>query len=577
MKIYSNIVPEEVVRKKQLDTLRIISNAIEKSFGPMGSHTAIAKPLGNSIEVDYTKDGYTIVDHMVFKDTIEESVQKMITDLTHHIVKEVGDGTTSAVILAKNIFEQLYYNESINLSTTSPSKIVNVFTDVVNIIKDMIMEESRECTIEDIYNIALISTNNNKDMAAIIKNIYDKFGMEVFIDVGTSITTENIVKEYDGMTLDTGLADMCFVNDHKNNSCSIRNPKIYVFKDPIDTPEMLGFLDAILAINILNPCRPNCMEEPIPTVILCKTLSPDTSSYFETVCKLLNSPGGDNIPLLIVSDIHQEDLLEDIAHMCGAPLIKKYLNPDIQEEDINKGLAPTPETIKDFCGSADLIVSDLTKTKFINPAKMFNEDGSYSDEYKSILAFLENELKKAQDAGEGINKTGKLKRRINSFKGNMIDLLIGGVSNSDRNNLKASVEDAVLNCRSAAKYGVGYGANFMAFRAITELLNNNNYVGNEIARIIRNAYLNLCTTLYGSMVGDIEEGKAIAENTIKMNCPLNIRTNRYDETVLSSIRSDIVILDTVCKILTMMFTCNQYLVPTPAHNIYLDEISNKDK
>ena len=65
--------------------------------------------------------------------------------------------------------------------------------------------------------------------------------------------------------------------------------------------------------------------------------------------------------------IHQEDLLEDIAHMCGAPLIKKYLNPDIQKEDIDKGLAPTPETIRDFCGSADLVVSDLSKTKFINP------------------------------------------------------------------------------------------------------------------------------------------------------------------------------------------------------------------
>ena len=141
--------------------------------------------------------------------------------------------------------------------------------------------------------------------------------------------------------------------------------------------------------------------------------------------------------------------------MCGAPLIKKYLNPDIQKEDIDKGLAPTPETIKEFCGSADLVVSDLTKTKFINPSKMFNEDGSYSNEYKSVLSFLENELKKAQDAGEGINKTGRLKRRINSFKGNMIDLLIGGVSNTDRNNLRAAVEDAVLNCRSAAKYGVG--------------------------------------------------------------------------------------------------------------------------
>ena len=286
---------------------------------------------------------------------------------------------------------------------------------------------------------------------------------------------------------------------------------------------------------------------------------------------MLNGPGGDTIPLLIVSDIHQEDLYEDIVHMCGAPLIKKYLNPDIQKEDIDKGLAPTPETIQDFCGSADLVVSDQLKTKIINPAKMFNDDGSYSNDYLSTLAFLENELKKAQENGEGINITGKLKRRINSFKGNMIDLLIGGVSNTDRNNLKASVEDAVLNCRSAAKYGVGYGANYMAFSAIHELLEDDTYKGNDIAAIIHNAYTELCATLYGSMVGDYKEGKEIAEKTLEYGSPLNIRTNQFDKKVLSSIRSDIVILDTVTKILTLMFTCNQYLVPTPAHNIYLDE------
>ena len=575
MKIYSNIVPESVVRKKQLDTLKIISNSIEKSFGPMGSHTAIAKPAGNSVEVEYTKDGHTIVNHMVFKDTIEESVQKMITDLTHHIVKEVGDGTTSAVILAKNIFEELYNNDSINLSNTSPAKIIDLFNDVVTKVKDIIMNESRECTLDDIYNIALISTNNNEDMAAIIKNIYEKFGMEVFIDVGISITSDNIVKEYDGMTLDTGIADMCFVNDHKNNTCSIRSPKIYVFNDPIDTPEMLGFLDAILELNILCAYRQGSVLEPTPTVILAKKISPDASSYFETICKMLNGPGGDTIPLLIVSDIHQEDLFEDIAHMCGAPLIKKYLNPDIQKEDIDKGLAPTPETIKEFCGSADLVVSDLTKTKFINPSKMFNEDGSYSNEYKSVLSFLENELKKAQDAGEGINKTGRLKRRINSFKGNMIDLLIGGVSNTDRNNLRAAVEDAVLNCRSAAKYGVGYGANFMAFKAINELTKDLNYAGNDVAAIILNAYTKLCNTLYTSMTGDKEVGESTTLETLEHGCPLNIRTNEYDKTVLSSIRSDIVILDTVSKILTLMFTCNQYLVPTPAHNIYLSEVKDK--
>ena len=45
-------------------------------------------------------------------------------------------------------------------------------------------------------------------------------------------------------------------------------------------------------------------------------------------------------------------------------------------------------------------------------------------------------------------------------------------------------------------------------------------------------------------------------------------TNEYDGKVLSSIKSDIVILETIKKILTLMFTCNQYLVQDPMHNIY---------
>ena len=63
-KIYSNIVPEAKVRAKQKETLQIIANSLEKSFGPKGSTTAIVKNMdknGVNISLDYTKDGYTIV------------------------------------------------------------------------------------------------------------------------------------------------------------------------------------------------------------------------------------------------------------------------------------------------------------------------------------------------------------------------------------------------------------------------------------------------------------------------------------------------------------------------------------
>ena len=112
-RIYSNIVPEDKVRSKQKETLQIIANALEKSFGPKGSTTAIVKNMdknGVNISLDYTKDGHTIVKSIAFENPIERSVQDILVELTRYVVKEVGDGTTSAVLLCNSIFKCLCDN-----------------------------------------------------------------------------------------------------------------------------------------------------------------------------------------------------------------------------------------------------------------------------------------------------------------------------------------------------------------------------------------------------------------------------------------------------------------------------------
>ena len=567
--IHSNIVPKVKVREVQYDTLNIIANALEKSFGPNGSVTAIVKnidPNGVNINIEYTKDGHTIIKNMAFLDPIERSVQDLLTELTRNIVKEVGDGTTSAILLCNEIFESFYNNKYIN--SIAPSEVIKQFNKATEEIKKRIELMSKPCTLDDIYDIAYISTNGNEEIAGTIKAIYDKFGLEVNIDVGISNEVDNIVKEYDGMTLDTGFTDICFVNEKSKNRATIKNPQIYCFSDPIDTPEMLSMLDAILDNNILRAFRPNSQVMPVPTVIFGKGISPDTSSYFETVVKLMNSyPGA--VPLLMVTDIHQDYLYEDIAKMCGAPFIKKYLNPEIQQKDIEAGLAPTPETICSFCGSADMVQSDQFKTKIINPSKMFNEDGSYSEDYNTMLQYLETQVQKAINEDAGIEEIARTKRRLNSFKGNMVDFLIGGITIADRNNLKASVEDAVLNCKSAAENGVGYGANYMAFKAINDITNENKLKDvnlEEIYIILYASYIKLMKKLYASC----EDSSIIISNIIHEGCPFNIRTGKFDHKVKSSIKSDIAILEAISKILTLMFTCNQYLTQTPMHNKYVD-------
>ena len=570
MVIPNNIVSEDKVREIQKETLDIIAKALTKSFGPKGSTTAFVKNLdqnGVNIVLEYTKDGHTIIKNIQFINPIERSVQDLLTDLTRYIVKEVGDGTTSAIILCKTIFDALLEDE--NLKKYPPADILSAMDSFIKDVSAQILARGKECTIDDIYNIALISTNNNTEIAGTIRSIYEQFGLDIFIDVGISTEVDNIVKQYDGMTLETGYTDPCFINMKEKKSSYIPNPKIYCFNDPIDTPEQLAFLDAILCENILEPANPNSVKEFTPTVIFCKHLTPDSSSYFETVVKLMKAHPG-QIPLLIVSDIHQEYLYEDIRQMCGAPLIKKYLNPDIQKADQLQGLAPTADTIFDFCGHAEAVESDAFKTKIIRPEKMFNEDGSYSDDYNALISILEDSIQKAKDEDADQSTKYQLKRRLNSLKGNMVDFLVGGITVSDRNNLKASVEDAVLNCRSAAVNGVGYGANYMAYSTIDEYDLPEDELGRLIYEIFHKAYRNLTKILYSTIITDDKEIDDAIIKSLRNGCPMNIRTKEYDGLVKSSIKSDIVILETVGKMIGLMFTTNQYLVPTPMHNIYTD-------
>ena len=50
--------------------------------------------------------------------------------------------------------------------------------------------------------------------------------------------------------------------------------------------------------------------------------------------------------------------------------------------------------------------------------------------------------------------------------------------------------------------------------------------------------------------------------------PLNIRTEEFDVNVLSRINTDICVLDTISKIITIMATSNQFLLPIINANIY---------
>ena len=473
------------------------------------------------------------------------------------------------------IFESILKNEE--LKKYAPVLVAKKLQEVADIMTKIIRAHKHETTPEDIYNIALISTNGNEDVANRLKVIYEKFGNGVFIDVAASTTKETLLKEYDGMTLETGFPNPCFINNSKGTSY-LRKPRIYAFQDPIDTYEMQSFLIKIMEDNIFDPIKNN--KTCIPTVIMTPKIGSDVNAVLEQLMTNMSQAEPTNRPpLLIISNILDADRYEDIMYMTGARWIRKYLDPSMQKKDVAAGLAPTIENVSVWAaGSADIVEADTVATKFINPYNYFetNEKGErvYSKKFNQYVAYLEQALEEKQRDQANNNIVGNLKRRINSLKSNMVEYLVGGISPTDRDAERDLVEDAVLNCRSAAKNGWGRASNIEGFLAAKDVMKfaneskETNDLDKIMSRIIFNAYYDLIDILLDTV--KMEEGakKHVLDVISIEQTPYNLKTGLFDDGVISSIESDVVVIQSIAKIVGIMVTANQCIVPNPVLNQY---------
>lgn len=589
----NNIIDKDRLRNIQASVLHDLKNAIINSMGPAGSNSLILRGTSDvDIVSEYSKDGNKIIKSIKYQYPIEMAIKAEIENATRYIEKTVGDGTSSVVVMSSLIFDSIMEAYSIGEIITDPFETMRLFKECVKIISEKIRAKGRDCTLEDIYNIAYISTNGNVEISEQLVDIYKNYGMNVFIDVSASTNENTYIKTYNGVTIESGYSDPAMINNLDRGSCRIRSTEehkvhVYQFAEPIDTPEQLAFFQKIIETNIMerrfNKVRPT-ME--IPTVILAPQISRDAQAYMRRVVQMLlqfdETHYSQKPQLLIVTNYMglDENYVDHISNLCGCKPIKKYIDDKIQKADQEAGLAPTLSTVCDFYGLSGEVEADGNITKFVDPDKMYekDEDGNViydenenpvlSVTYNNIINFLESQYKAASSQGGHDGTLGALKRQLNAVKSNMVELFIGGISISDRDSLRDLVEDAVLNTRSAAKNGVGYGANTMGYCITREICESGTQEYTDeimtMMHIICNAYTEMIKCLYETVFKERESIENIAEQIYLNNGkPYNLNTFDYDGLVLTSIESEPTILDTISKIISLMCTANQVILMAP--------------
>ena len=584
---YTNIVEQKSLREVQLDTLEAIYEVVSKTSGPFGSSTML---LHDNRFTEYSKDGHKVLNNIKFFRPLEQAVHDELINITEHVVGTVGDGTTTAVELSYMIFKELMANGEINSGKYPNHMIMETFEDIVSKISKKINEYGRDLNANDIYQICMISTNGNDAVSRDISDIYKRFNLDVEIQVGTSNTDNSIMKIYDGIIFNKGFASPAFINDKEKCTVTMRNPHIYYFADPVDTPEMISLFMSIFQKNIYDHYQ-NRDCQYVPTVIMAPSISQDIKSDLEDIEKIFYAyDTGNNSaakpPFCIISGVNASvDNITDIITLCDCPSIRKFINADTQKKAIEEGNAPSSETVTEFFGTADEITIDIEKTKIVNPVNMFDknaeiaEDGSrpYSDTFNSLVSFLEEQIRISSESKEDINLIGNLKRRLHFLKSNFVEYLVGGVSVADRDNVKDLVEDAVLNCSSALQNGVGYGAGFEGLRAASLVYSEieedttSTELEKSIIDIIVSVYQDLTTELYATDMST-EDARKLMFKSLQVNKPYNLRDKSFDgNQVLCSIMSDQVILHAISRIITTMYLSNQALLVLPTQNLYCTE------
>lgn len=612
MKMATNVVNEKQLREAQLRALELFANAVSCTYGPMGGYTCYSKqdPSNNlkAIVSYYTKDGFTVLKNVDTDKPIECLLKDDIRTICTQVIKTIGDGTTSATMLSYYIFKEMLKTQQ--QYKISKRLMINAFKKIIKEGIDFIESNKRECTLDDIYNIAFTSLNGNEEMAKTIHNIYKDSGMDVFIDVSQSNTKDTVVKSYKSMVYEAGFIDPCFINNEKDNTCELSNCHVYVFESPIDTPDMIMDLKMIFEKEVSEPIadynRKMKLGQEIdlslyPVIVICPKISRDANSYIDQLVNSFTNMTIEQKPrFCIVTNIDNDNgYLLDIMKLTGAKFIKKYIDKESWENDKNEGLAVTEDNLLTFAGEAEKVVVDSISTKIINPKNMYDENGEYTEFYSNYIYQLEDLLKKYEETREELVKIGNLKRRINIIKANMVDLFVGGIGTTDRMALSDAVEDAVLNCRSAAVDGVGYGGNYEGLRAFNEILKKYNkeldearakwansenpdelealnkvFVDFAVANLIAGSYITLVTKIYIPYCDDNTDkassivAASIANTDKEKRTPFNILTEDFDGKVLSSIKTEPAILDSISRIITMLFNTNQFLVPDPRFNIY---------
>lgn len=560
-KLNSNVISDKEFKERTNRVFEFVSECLSKTLGPFGS-TTILEQYG---EMHITKDGFQVLKQLRFDNTIDNNILNLLFRISSQLVVKVGDGSTSSIVAADELLKQLK-NIGI-LNNVRPKDFIDALEKCVNLICSKILESSKkinkEGNFEDIYNLAYISTNGDKEISSIIQDIYQKTqnGVIQYRDSKDSKTHHEIIEGYKGKIT---YLDAIFTNSD-GALYNDENVSLLFFDHKID----LDYEE------LIKYCASLCATKGSTLVVVAPYYDNHLLNKISRECNAFaNHNMKQPIVYTKVSLINNALITQysDFIMMAGGTKIDEELFYEIQTTMNGKDEKNTVDEIIDRTQDLDKIIN--RSLGHVHNITISADDTLIQGFDKRSDVLYETHLNQATNEVERIQKDHEnrslvdfslynAKERLSRLTGKMGVIYVGGYTTLSKKATSDLVDDAIKACNSAYSYGYNIGGNLIipvTIKKIIDELSELNSLEINILKSISDAFSNVFKkVLFNANIED-KESIEIFKHCVSYETGYDILTGDYTSTqVINSCMTDIEILKATSSIVSLLISSNQYI------------------
>lgn len=411
-------------REKIFRGASALADAVRVTLGPKSKCVLIEKKFGRPLVCN---DGVTIAKEIELKDPEENLGAQMIREAAERTGDVVGDGTSTATILAHAILAEGLKNIAAGASAVDLKRGLDRGLKVVI---SAIRELSRpvETHLERIQ-VATISAHNDAAIGEVVADAVERVGKEGVVSIEEAKGTETTVEVVEGMQFDRGFLSPYFVNNSEKMSVDLDDPRVLLYdKKLTNTKDLIPLLEEVV-------------KTQGQFVIVAEDIDPDALATLVVnklrgilPCVAVKAPGyGDR----------RKDMMNDIAILTGGKFLAEEL-----------GIKLEGVSLKDLGRAKRIIVNKETTTII----------GGAGD--KAAIAARCAELRKQLEKTTSDYDREKLQERLAKLSGGVAVIRVGAPSEAEMKNLKEAFEDAISATKAAMAEGIVPGGGRALLHAV---------------------------------------------------------------------------------------------------------------